>query len=153
VDPARVKRVVLTSGKLYYDLVRGRDEQKADHVALVRLEQLYPFPGAEIGRTLARYSAGAEVVWAQEEPRNMGAWRFVREAFADGLVAGAQGRSVRYLGRAASAAPAPGSHKAVGFRNSDLNAKFRAPAHGRAPTDRLVPVGTVRSANYSSTFH
>jgi multifunctional 2-oxoglutarate metabolism enzyme len=111
VDPALVRRVVLTSGKLYYDLVRGRDEQKAGHVALVRLEQLYPFPGAEVGRILARYSAGAEIVWAQEEPRNMGAWRFVREALVDGLVAGAQRRSIRYLGRGASASPAPGSHK------------------------------------------
>jgi 2-oxoglutarate dehydrogenase E1 component len=110
-DPSRVRRVVVTSGKLYYDLLKGREEEKADHVALVRVEQLYPFPGAQIARVLARYSATAELVWAQDEPRNMGAWRFVREAFADGLVAGAQGRALRYVGRAASAAPAPGSHK------------------------------------------
>jgi 2-oxoglutarate dehydrogenase E1 component len=110
-DPSRVRRVVVTSGKLYYDLLKGREEEKADHVALVRVEQLYPFPGAQIARVLARYSATAELVWAQDEPRNMGAWRFVREAFADGLVPGAQGRSLRYVGRAASAAPAPGSHK------------------------------------------
>ena len=60
---------------------------------------------------LARYPATAELVWAQEEPRNMGAWRFVREQFLDGDVPGAGGRQPRYVGREASASPAPGSHK------------------------------------------
>jgi multifunctional 2-oxoglutarate metabolism enzyme len=110
-DAARVRRVALTSGKLYYDLLKAREERRADHVALVRLEQLYPFPGTEIARVLAGYSASAELVWAQEEPRNMGAWRFVREAFLDGLVPGGRSRALRYVGRDESAAPAPGSHK------------------------------------------
>src|SRR6185295_3148657 len=110
-DPARVSRVVMATGKLYYDLLKGREDKKRDHVALVRLEQLYPFPAREIERVLARYPMNADIVWAQEEPRNMGAWRFVREAFLDGLVRD-QGRRVpRYIGRDASAAPAPGSHK------------------------------------------
>jgi 2-oxoglutarate dehydrogenase E1 component len=111
VDPARVRRVVLTSGKLYYDLLKGRDDRGASHVALVRLEQLYPFQGADLARILARYPVGAEIVWAQEEPRNMGAWRFVRERFLDGDVADSARRQPRYIGRGASAAPAPGSHK------------------------------------------
>jgi 2-oxoglutarate dehydrogenase complex dehydrogenase (E1) component-like enzyme len=110
VDAQRVRRVVLMSGKLYYDVVLQREKRGASDVALVRLEQLYPLPGQEITRTLSRYPAGAEVVWAQEEPRNMGAWRFVREAFLDGLV-DAGGRQPRYVGRKASASPAPGSHK------------------------------------------
>jgi 2-oxoglutarate dehydrogenase E1 component len=110
VDALRVRRVVLMSGKLYYDVVQEREKRGATDVALVRLEQLYPFPGEEIAHALARYPAGAELVWAQEEPRNMGAWRFVREAFLDGEV-DAGGRQPRYVGREASASPAPGSHK------------------------------------------
>jgi 2-oxoglutarate dehydrogenase E1 component len=111
VEPARVRRVVLTSGKLYYDLQKAREERKADHVALVRVEQLYPFPAGELGRALARYSATAELVWAQEEPRNMGAWRFVRERFLEGDVLVPGRRTPAYAGRADSASPAAGVHK------------------------------------------
>jgi len=110
-DPGKVRRIVLTTGKLYYDLLKGREEQRADHVALVRVEQLYPVPGAELARVFARYSPGAELVWAQEEPRNMGAWRFVREQFLEAVVPDPGKRMPRYLGRDASAAPASGSHK------------------------------------------
>ncbi len=111
-DPSRVRRIVLTSGKLYYDLLKGREDKKADHVALVRVEQLYPVPTTELARALARYAPDAELVWAQEEPRNMGAWRFLREWFQEGVVADAGKRVPRYLGRPGSASPAPGSHKA-----------------------------------------
>jgi 2-oxoglutarate dehydrogenase E1 component len=110
-DPAQVRRVVLTSGKLYYDLQKARDERKANHVAVMRLEQLYPFPAGEMGRALARYSATAELVWAQEEPRNMGAWRFVRERFLDGEVLGPGRRLPAYAGRTESASPATGAHR------------------------------------------
>jgi len=110
-DPGRVSRVVLTSGKLYFDLQKGREEQRAEHVALVRLEQLYPFPSAELARVLAQYAMGAELVWAQEEPRNMGAWRFLRERVLDGDLRDPGERVLRYVGRDASASPAPGSHK------------------------------------------
>jgi 2-oxoglutarate dehydrogenase E1 component len=110
-DPGRVRRIVLCTGKLYYDLVRGRGEAHADHVALVRLEQLAPLPAAALERVLARYAPEAELVWAQEEPRNMGAWRFVRDRFTDGDVHDPGGRTPRYVGRQASAAPASGSYK------------------------------------------
>jgi 2-oxoglutarate dehydrogenase E1 component len=110
-DPARVRRVILTSGKLYYDLLKAREERKADQVALLRHEQLYPFPARELVRALGRYSLSADLVWAQEEPRNMGAWRFVRERFLDGEVADPGRRVPRYVGRVDSASPAPGSHK------------------------------------------
>jgi 2-oxoglutarate dehydrogenase E1 component len=110
-DPGKVRRVVLVSGKLFFDLQKSRDDQPADHVALVRLEQLYPFPTADLARVLAHYPVGAELVWAQEEPRNMGAWRFVRERFLDGDLTDPGRRVPRYVGRAASASPAPGSHK------------------------------------------
>ena len=109
LDPARVRRVVMTSGKLYYDLLKAREDARRPDVALVRIEQLYPFPSQALGSVLARYPQ-AELVWAQEEPRNMGAWRFVRERFLDGDVA-AGGRALRYAGRKESASPAAGSHK------------------------------------------
>jgi 2-oxoglutarate dehydrogenase E1 component len=109
-DPKRVRRVVVCSGKVYFDLLKAREDAKRDDVALVRVERLYPFPAAELQAALARYSPKAEVVWCQEEPRNMGAWRFVRERFLDGDVEAA-GRALRYAGRPASAAPAPGSLK------------------------------------------
>jgi 2-oxoglutarate dehydrogenase E1 component len=102
--------VVFVSGKLYYDLVAGREKSSAPGVALVRLEQLYPFPTAELAMILARYSK-AELIWAQEEPRNMGAWRFVRERFLDDEVPDPEHRMPRYVGRTHQASPAPGSHK------------------------------------------
>jgi 2-oxoglutarate decarboxylase len=111
VEPRNVRRVAFVSGKLYYDLLKAREEKKAGHVALVRLEQLHPFPAARITEILARYSPSAELVHCQEEPRNMGVWRFLRERFLDGDVAGAGARTLRYIGRHASASPAPGSHK------------------------------------------
>jgi 2-oxoglutarate dehydrogenase E1 component len=111
-DPlvSNARRVVLSSGKLYYDLLAGREKAGASDVALVRLEQLYPFPAPELALVLSRYPQ-ADLVWAQEEPRNMGAWRFVRERFLDGEVPDPAGRTPRYVGRGHQAAPAPGSHK------------------------------------------
>ncbi len=110
VDPGAVRRVVLCAGKVYYDLLKAREEARRDEVALVRVERLYPFPADEVARALGRYPQDAALVWCQEEPRNMGAWRFVRERFSDGDVETA-GRGLRYAGRAASASPAPGSLK------------------------------------------
>jgi 2-oxoglutarate dehydrogenase E1 component len=109
-DPGRVRRVVLCSGKLYFDLLEAREAGGRRDVALVRLEQLYPFPSAALQEVLGRFPAGAELVWAQEEPRNMGAWRFVRENVLDGVL-DTGGRALRYAGREASASPAPGSLK------------------------------------------
>jgi 2-oxoglutarate dehydrogenase E1 component len=109
-DPALVARVVMCTGKVYYDLLRAKEEQGRSDVAIVRVERLYPFP-AELAEVLARYSPSAELVWCQEEPQNMGAWRFVRERFLDGEVP-AGGRLPRYAGRKASASPAAGTLKA-----------------------------------------
>jgi 2-oxoglutarate dehydrogenase E1 component len=111
-DPAvaeagRVSRVVFCSGKIYYDLAAAREQQKADHVALARVEQLYPFQADQARDILARYPDIAEVVWAQEEPRNMGAWRFMEEQFAPVLEP--TRRQLRYVGRTESASPATGS--------------------------------------------
>ncbi len=108
-DNARISRVVFCSGKIYYDLLAAREDRKADHVALLRVEQLYPFTADQARDFLARYSPAAEVVWAQEEPRNMGPWRFVREQIQPLL--DDTRREVRYVGRSESASPATGSGK------------------------------------------
>ena len=101
--------MVFCSGKIYYDLLAAREERKADHVALLRVEQLYPFAADQARDLLARYSPAAEVVWAQEEPRNMGAWHFMREQIQPLL--DDTRREVRYVGRPESASPATGSGK------------------------------------------
>jgi 2-oxoglutarate dehydrogenase E1 component len=111
IAPEGVRRVVFCTGKLYYDLLKAREEAGARHVAIVRVEQLYPVPAAELGHAIARYPPTAELSWAQEEPRNMGPWRFVREQFLDDIVPEAARRELHYIGREASAAPASGSHK------------------------------------------
>jgi 2-oxoglutarate dehydrogenase E1 component len=109
--PEQVKRVVLCSGKVYYDLLAQRREQGIGNVALVRLEQLYPFPKLSLPKTLAPYR-NAEVVWCQEEPENMGAWRFADRRIEEvlGALGGAATRP-RYVGRRAAASPATGLAK------------------------------------------
>jgi 2-oxoglutarate dehydrogenase E1 component len=108
-EAARISRVVFSSGQIYYDLVAAREEQNSNHVALVRLEQLYPFANSQVNDVLMRYPITSEVVWAQEEPRNMGAWRFVAEQFQPLLEP--TRRELRYVGRPSSASPAGGSLK------------------------------------------
>ena len=88
---------------------RAREERKAEHVALIRVEQLYPFAADQARDILSRYPSTAEVVWAQEEPRNMGAWRVLRECIQPLL--DESRREVRYVGRPESASPATGSGK------------------------------------------
>ncbi|MDR2838961.1 MAG: 2-oxoglutarate dehydrogenase E1 component [Azonexus sp.] len=77
IDPKKVKRVVLCCGKVYYDLLAARREKKITDIAIVRLEQLYPFPKSSLQAELAKYPKAAEIVWAQEEPRNQGAWYWI----------------------------------------------------------------------------
>ncbi len=109
--PAHVRRVVMSVRQaLLRPPGRAAKRPARSGIALVRLEQLYPFPAAELAIVLARYPQ-AELVWAQEEPRNMGAWRFVRERFLDGEVPDPSHRVPRYVGRTHLASPAPGSHK------------------------------------------
>ena len=74
LNPAKVTRVILCSGKVYYDLLNARREQKADHIAIVRIEQLYPFPEESLKNELAKFPKATEIVWCQEEPRNQGFW-------------------------------------------------------------------------------
>jgi 2-oxoglutarate dehydrogenase E1 component len=116
-DPAplaaddKIRRVVLCSGKVYFDLAKARAERGDDTVALVRVEQLYPFPFETLGKLLRRYR-NAEIVWCQEEPQNMGAWTFVDrriERVLSGLDIAA--KRPRFAGRAEAASPATGLFK------------------------------------------
>ncbi len=101
----KVKRVVVCSGKVYYDLVKKREEKGADDVALLRVEQLYPFPHKAFSAELKKYPNATEVVWCQDEPQNQGAWFFVQHYLHENM---ADGQRLAYSGRAASASPAVG---------------------------------------------
>jgi 2-oxoglutarate dehydrogenase E1 component len=105
VDPERVRRVVLCSGKLYYDIVGHPERARADDVAVVRLEQLYPFPVEATRRALEPYPYLELIVWAQEEPQNMGAFRAIRHRLEEAKPSQVP---LRYAGRPWRAAPSEG---------------------------------------------
>ena len=106
VEPERVRRVLVCSGKVYYDLIAKREAVgKLREVAIIRVEQLYPWPGDQLKTALDRYSNAKEFVWVQEESQNMGAWSFVSP-----LLAELRRLPFKYVGRDASASPATGSH-------------------------------------------
>jgi 2-oxoglutarate dehydrogenase E1 component len=105
IKPSAVTRIVLCSGKVYFDLLKSRREAKADTVAIVRLEQLYPFPSDEYEAILRKYVNAREVVWCQEEPQNQGSWYQIRHRLQSKL--GAK-HELLYAGRAGAAAPATG---------------------------------------------
>jgi multifunctional 2-oxoglutarate metabolism enzyme len=109
LELSRVTRILICSGQVYYDLIAAREERKIEHVAIVRLEQIYPFPAGQLRDVIGRYSESSDVVWVQEEPRNMGAWRFVQELLQP-MLDGSK-RTLRYVGRMASASPSSGSLK------------------------------------------
>ena len=106
--PESVRRVLLCSGRVFYPLAAARDERNQREVAIVRVEQLYPFPRPEIEAALARYRNAAEVCWVQEEPRNMGAWSFIEPRLRELLPAGSK---LSYVGRDEAASPAVGSFR------------------------------------------
>ena len=101
----KVKRIVVCSGKVYYDLVKKRTERGADDVAIVRIEQLYPFAHKAFGNEIKKYPNATEIVWTQDEPQNQGAWFFVQHDIHENMV---DGQKLGYSGRAASASPAVG---------------------------------------------
>lgn len=105
LDPQQIKRVILCSGKVYYDLLEQRRSNKQIDVAIVRIEQLYPFPHRAVEQALAPYRHVKDFVWCQEEPLNQGAWYCCQHNFWEMMPVGA---SLRYAGRAASASPAVG---------------------------------------------
>ncbi len=107
LDPKKVKRVVLCCGKVYYDLVNARREKKITDIAIVRLEQLYPFPKESLEKELAKYPKATEIVWAQEEPRNQGAWYWIASRHHLDSQLGAK-QKMLLVSRPASSSPAVG---------------------------------------------
>ena len=105
LDPKGVRRLVVCCGKVYYDLLAARREQRHDDIAILRIEQLYPFPHKQFAAEIKRYPHANEVVWCQEEPQNQGAW------YQSGHYLAANMRPQQrlyYAGRPASASPATG---------------------------------------------
>ncbi|WP_252258099.1 2-oxoglutarate dehydrogenase E1 component [Erythrobacter aurantius] len=123
----KVKRLVLCSGKVYYDLHEKREEEGLKDVSIVRIEQLYPFPGDPLALRLSRMTNLETVVWCQEEPKNNGSWFFVQNQIEDALTAaGHDGKRPVYAGRDAAASPATGLAK----RHAEQQAKLVADALG-----------------------
>jgi 2-oxoglutarate dehydrogenase E1 component len=104
LDPAKVRRVVFCSGKVYYDLLAQRRKNDQDNVAIIRIEQLYPFPLFEVRELIKPYINVEDYVWCQEEPQNQGAWYCSQHNFRNAV----HGAEVKYAGRPASASPAVG---------------------------------------------
>ncbi len=142
VEPDRVRRVVFCSGKVYYDLLDRREKAgKAREVALVRLEQLYPWPADALKAASGRYRSAREWVWAQEESQNMGAWTFAAPRLQE-----LTGHPFEYVGRDASASPATGSHAVHDREQQEL-----VEAAIGAPIPHLVCSTPVRPAAVALT--
>jgi 2-oxoglutarate dehydrogenase E1 component len=108
VPDDKIRRIVLCSGKVYFDLYEEREKRGIDDIYLMRVEQLYPFPMKALSDELNRFK-GAEIVWCQEEPQNMGGWSFVEPRISAVMaMVGRDHARPRYTGRAASAATATG---------------------------------------------
>jgi 2-oxoglutarate dehydrogenase complex dehydrogenase (E1) component-like enzyme len=136
-DASAVRRILVCSGKIYYELLAARDARKLTDTAIVRMEQLYPCPENEFNEVLRRYPAASQVVWVQEEPRNMGAWGFVRGYIQP--VLDRQGRTIGYAGRPESASPSPGSLKRHNQEQAQLiEEAFAPPTVERRRNKRLI---------------
>ena len=107
IDPKSVRRIVFCSGKVYYELAEARRAEKLERIAIVRIEELYPFPIEEYARTIARYPNAKEIIWCQEEPQNQGAWYQIRHRLQEPLT---DEHQLFYAGRPGAAAPASGIH-------------------------------------------
>ena len=105
IDPSKVERVVFCSGKVFYDLIETRRKQEVENVAILRIEQLYPFPKRDVMALLEAYAHVRDFVWCQEEPQNQGAWYCSQHHFWGAIPEGAK---LSYSGRPASASPAVG---------------------------------------------
>jgi 2-oxoglutarate dehydrogenase E1 component len=117
ISPNKVKRVVMCSGKVYYDLLEQRRKNEQSDVAIIRIEQLYPFPHDEIGLVVNKFKNASDWVWCQEEPQNQGAWYCSQHHFWSSLPKGA---TLTYAGRKASASPAVGYISVHNQQQKDL---------------------------------
>ncbi len=124
LEPAKVGRIVLCSGKVYFDLLERRRTEGLDNVVIVRLEQLYPFPSDEYGALIERYANAREIVWCQEEPQNQGAWYQIRHRLQEQL---GPLHTLYYAGRSGAAAPAAGIFQLHAEQQQNLvNAALRS---------------------------
>jgi len=141
-NPAAVRKILLCSGKVYYEVLAAREARKgtdetALRTAIVRIEQLYPFPEVEVRAVIERYKAASGVVWVQEEPRNMGAWIFMRTRLQ--RIMANEARTLGYAGRPESASTAPGSTKVHNREQAELlDQAFAPPSIARRWRKRLV---------------
>ncbi len=134
-----VRRLVFCSGKVYYDLLEARREQEIGHVAIIRIEELYPFPIDGYARVVARYPNADEIVWCQEEPQNQGAWYQIRHRLQEPLT---ERHELYYAGRPGAAAPASGIH-ALHVRQQRAFVSAALAAHGdERPSAYPSPTGT-----------
>jgi 2-oxoglutarate dehydrogenase E1 component len=118
VNPAQTDRVLMCSGKVYYELIDQREKLKADHIAILRIEQFYPLSEGEFLTALKPYSGCKDIVWVQDEPTNMGAWQFMKVKFGDCLLD--QGIRLRRVSRIESASPSTGSARSHALEQQDL---------------------------------
>ena len=114
-DPAGITRVLFCSGKIYYELLEQKEKDQVNHIALVRLEQLYPFPHKQFEKVVAKYKGAKEWIWVQEEPENMGAWSYLQRMIKK--------VSLKLISRNESASPATGSHHAHEREQKELVGK------------------------------
>ncbi len=117
VAAEEIRRVVLATGKVALDLLVARDQRGISDVAVVRVEQLYPWPKEQLAGVLSRYTDATEIVWAQEEPANMGAWDFVRDRLSEVVIGG---RTLVHVARPPSGSPATGSHTLHELEQADI---------------------------------
>jgi 2-oxoglutarate dehydrogenase E1 component len=135
IDPAGVERVIFCSGKVYYDLLEARRTRGLTNCALIRIEQLYPFPKVQFSAALAPYAATEEIVWCQEEAQNQGAWDQIKHRFHDLIQ---EGKRPHYVGRPSSAAAAVG-HRAAHVEQQErlideaLTGRFNPSMNKRIP--------------------
>ena len=115
VDINEVKRVVFCSGKIYYDLLQKKEEYNAQDIALVRIEQLYPFPKKQVIEIISKYQNTIKWLWVQEEPQNMGGWNFVRDQITE--------IKLELVSRSASGSPAVGLSKIHTLEQNDIIGK------------------------------
>jgi len=115
---ATIKKVVFCSGKIYYDLMEGKEKAAVNDIAIIRLEQLYPFPIKQIKAILDKYKMATEFIWAQEEPENMGAWLHVMRMFMK--YTETENIKLKYIGRNENASPATGFSKTHGAQQQNI---------------------------------
>ena len=121
-NPSDIKRILMCTGKIYWDLLAEKEKQNADNVAIVRMEQIYPVDHNLLTHVISKYPNASDVYWVQEEPKNMGVWSFIKDHITDHL---AKNQKLSFVGRKASPSTATGSYRVhVNEQNEIMNQSF-----------------------------